>query len=163
MNWATVVLYCQHIDALTCRFDTYGEDRLYGRQDEAGLADSLAFVEELVAAEVGWPKDQSALATPNCPARSRLAAALLLAVCTACRFASCSPHRACVCTACAQVAGGIPSTNVVLGGVSQGGALALAALRLPLQLGGVVALSCWLPLSARPPLVSQANRQASHF
>lgn len=42
---------------------------------------------------------------------------------------------------------GIPSERIVLGGFSQGGALALhSALTFPQKLAGVVALSCWLPL-----------------
>ena len=58
-------------------------------------------------------------------------------------------------TACKQVHGmienemqnGIAANRIVLGGFSQGGALALySALRFPQLLGGVVALSCWLPL-----------------
>jgi phospholipase/carboxylesterase len=44
---------------------------------------------------------------------------------------------------------GIPAERIVLAGFSQGGAMALhAALRWPERLGGVVALSCYLPLAA---------------
>jgi phospholipase/carboxylesterase len=56
-----------------------------------------------------------------------------------------------------QVAAGIAPCKIVVGGVSQGGALALAALRSQQRLGGVVALGCWLPLVDQPPLVSAAN------
>lgn len=46
-----------------------------------------------------------------------------------------------------EIKGGIPANRIVIGGFSQGGALALySALKFPQKLGGVVALSCWLPL-----------------
>ncbi|KAL0270627.1 UNVERIFIED_CONTAM: hypothetical protein PYX00_007975 [Menopon gallinae] len=46
-----------------------------------------------------------------------------------------------------EVKEGISPNRIVLGGFSQGGALALySALTYPAQLGGVMALSCWLPL-----------------
>lgn len=42
---------------------------------------------------------------------------------------------------------GIPPHRIILGGFSQGGALSLyTALTGPVQVAGVVALSCWLPL-----------------
>jgi len=45
---------------------------------------------------------------------------------------------------------GIPAERIVLGGFSQGGAVSLfAAPRLPMRLAGVLALSCYLPLSGR--------------
>lgn len=44
-----------------------------------------------------------------------------------------------------------------MGGVSQGGALALAMLRCPLRLAGVAALGSYLPLADRKPLVSGTN------
>ncbi len=44
---------------------------------------------------------------------------------------------------------GIPAERIVLAGFSQGGAMALfTALRWPERLGGVAALSCYLPLAA---------------
>jgi phospholipase/carboxylesterase len=47
---------------------------------------------------------------------------------------------------------GIPAERIVLAGFSQGGAMALfAGLRWPERLGGVVALSCYLPLAATLP------------
>jgi len=47
----------------------------------------------------------------------------------------------------AEVAAGIPSERIVVGGFSQGGALALyTALTTPHRLAGVVGLSCWMPL-----------------
>jgi phospholipase/carboxylesterase len=43
----------------------------------------------------------------------------------------------------------VPAERIVLAGFSQGGAMALfTALRWPERLGGVVALSCYLPLGA---------------
>jgi phospholipase/carboxylesterase len=47
---------------------------------------------------------------------------------------------------------GIAADRIVLAGFSQGGAMALfTALRWPERLGGVVALSCYLPLAATLP------------
>ena len=41
---------------------------------------------------------------------------------------------------------GIPANRIVLGGFSQGGALALySGLTYPKALGGIIGLSCWLP------------------
>lgn len=46
-----------------------------------------------------------------------------------------------------EVKSGIPASRILIGGFSQGGALALyAALNYPERLAGVVALSCWLPI-----------------
>lgn len=46
-----------------------------------------------------------------------------------------------------EVKAGIPPSKILLGGFSQGGALALySALCYPDRLAGVIALSCWLPL-----------------
>lgn len=46
-----------------------------------------------------------------------------------------------------EVQAGIPAKRIVLGGFSQGGALALfAGLTLSERLGGIVGFSCWLPL-----------------
>ena len=47
---------------------------------------------------------------------------------------------------------GIPSSNVVLAGFSQGGVIALqTGLRYPKPLGGILALSTYLPLAHRLP------------
>lgn len=47
-----------------------------------------------------------------------------------------------------EISDGIPSEKIVVGGFSQGGALALhSALTYPKKLAGVVALSCWLPMN----------------
>lgn len=44
---------------------------------------------------------------------------------------------------------GVPAERIIIGGFSQGGVIALhAALRYPERLGGVLALSTWLPLSS---------------
>lgn len=46
-----------------------------------------------------------------------------------------------------EIKAGIAAKHIILGGFSQGGALALyAALTFPEPLCGVMALSCWLPL-----------------
>lgn len=46
-----------------------------------------------------------------------------------------------------EISGGIPANRIILGGFSQGGALALyTGLTSTQALGGIVALSCWLPL-----------------
>nr|XP_014332546.1 PREDICTED: acyl-protein thioesterase 1 isoform X2 [Bos mutus] len=51
----------------------------------------------------------------------------------------------------------IPSNRIILGGFSQGGALSLyTALTTQQKLAGVTALSCWLPLRASFPQVSDA-------
>lgn len=50
----------------------------------------------------------------------------------------------------AQCAQGIPSERIVVGGFSQGGAIALhGGLRHPVPLGGIIALSTYLPLPDR--------------
>jgi phospholipase/carboxylesterase len=49
-----------------------------------------------------------------------------------------------------EVARGVPAQRVVIAGFSQGGAVSLYLVpRYPERLGGVVALSCYLPLGAR--------------
>lgn len=46
-----------------------------------------------------------------------------------------------------EIRSGIPASRIIVGGFSQGGALALyAALTYPEQLAGVIGLSCWVPL-----------------
>lgn len=58
-----------------------------------------------------------------------------------------------------EVAAGIPTKRIVIGGFSQGGALALySALTFPEPLAGVIALSSWIPLHQRFPAVSETNR-----
>lgn len=54
-----------------------------------------------------------------------------------------------------EIAAGIPSNRIIIGGFSQGGALALySALTYAQPLAGVIALSTWLPLHQRFPGVS---------
>merc|ERR1712013_589908 len=56
-----------------------------------------------------------------------------------------------------EVKAGVPSDRIMLGGFSQGGALALyTALHTEHKLGGVIALSCWAPLHKQLP--GQATR-----
>lgn len=53
-----------------------------------------------------------------------------------------------------EVAAGIPTQRIVLGGFSQGGALAIySALTFPEPLAGIIALSAWLPLHQKFPAV----------
>lgn len=55
---------------------------------------------------------------------------------------------------------GIPSNRIILGGFSQGGALAVySALRYNKPLAGVVALSCWLPLFRQFPAAAIGNKE----
>jgi len=65
----------------------------------------------------------------------------------------------------AEVAAGVLRSRVVLAGFSQGGAVALlAGLRSPAALGGVVALSTWLPLAKSfPAQLGAAAREAPIF
>ena len=57
----------------------------------------------------------------------------------------------------AEIKRGIPSERIVIAGFSQGGAIALhTALRFPLKLGGVMALSTYLPLHSK--LASEAHQ-----
>lgn len=54
---------------------------------------------------------------------------------------------------------GIPSNRVLLGGFSQGGALALySGLTYSKPLAGILALSCWIPLHEKIAFASSANR-----
>lgn len=53
-----------------------------------------------------------------------------------------------------EVKAGIPTERIILGGFSQGGALALfSALTFPQPIAGVIALSAWLPLHQKFPAV----------
>lgn len=54
-----------------------------------------------------------------------------------------------------EVAAGISTERIILGGFSQGGALAIfSALTFPQPLAGVIALSTWLPLRQKFPAVN---------
>lgn len=59
-----------------------------------------------------------------------------------------------------QSSSGIASNRILLGGFSQGGALALhTGLRYPKQLAGLAGLSCWVPLHKQYPAeASAANK-----
>ncbi|XP_063976490.1 acyl-protein thioesterase 1 [Diachasmimorpha longicaudata] len=58
-----------------------------------------------------------------------------------------------------EVSAGIPTERIVLGGFSQGGALALySALTYNKPLAGVVALSAWLPLHQKFPAIAVGNK-----
>lgn len=53
---------------------------------------------------------------------------------------------------------GIPSNRILLGGFSQGGALALhAGLTYPEPLAGIMSLSCWLPRHSHFPEAVRAS------
>ncbi|KAJ8670328.1 hypothetical protein QAD02_001587 [Eretmocerus hayati] len=58
-----------------------------------------------------------------------------------------------------EVAAGIPSDKIVLGGFSQGGALALfSALTYSQPLAGVIVMSAWLPLHQKFPGEAKGNK-----
>lgn len=57
-----------------------------------------------------------------------------------------------------QAAQGVPLQRIVVGGFSQGGAVALLALRSRLRVAGVLALSAFVPLPDDAPLVSGEAR-----
>lgn len=61
-----------------------------------------------------------------------------------------------------EVKAGIPPEKILLGGFSQGGALALySALVYPEKLAGVVSLSCWLPLHKSFPAAMKCPKELS--
>ncbi|CAH0546431.1 unnamed protein product [Brassicogethes aeneus] len=61
-----------------------------------------------------------------------------------------------------EIKAGIAANRIVLGGFSQGGALALySALCFPQKLAGVVALSCWLPLRKSFPGAMKTSNELS--
>jgi len=58
----------------------------------------------------------------------------------------------------AEIAAGIESNRIIIGGFSQGGALSLyTAVTTRHKLAGVVALSCWMPLHKQLASLDQAN------
>jgi phospholipase/carboxylesterase len=60
-----------------------------------------------------------------------------------------------------KITEGIPAERIAITGFSQGGAIALhTALRYPKKLGGVLALSTYLPISATLPTEKSAENQA---
>jgi lysophospholipase-1 len=64
-----------------------------------------------------------------------------------------------------EIDAGIPSERIVLGGFSQGGAMAiLSGLTSKAKLGGVVALSCWLLLGKKfKDMATPENKQTPVF
>lgn len=63
-----------------------------------------------------------------------------------------------------EIAAGIPSNRIVVGGFSQGGALALyTALTFNQPLAGVIALSCWLPLHKQFPGIKKSSDEIPIF
>jgi phospholipase/carboxylesterase len=60
-----------------------------------------------------------------------------------------------------KISEGIPAERIAIAGFSQGGAIALhTALRYPKKLGGVLALSTYLPISATLPTEKSTENQA---
>jgi len=58
----------------------------------------------------------------------------------------------------AEVKAGIPSNKIIIGGFSQGGALALySGLTYSEPLAGILALSCWIPLHERLSFTNNPN------
>jgi phospholipase/carboxylesterase len=64
-----------------------------------------------------------------------------------------------------ETARGIPSENILLAGFSQGGAIVLGGgIRHPRRLGGIAALSTYLPIAEKTDAeMSDANRQTPIF
>lgn len=63
-----------------------------------------------------------------------------------------------------ELQSGISASRIILGGFSQGGALALySALTFPQALGGVIALSCWLPLHKQFPALKVSPDEVPIF
>lgn len=65
----------------------------------------------------------------------------------------------------AEIDAGIPSNRIILGGFSQGGALALyTGLTFNKPLGGILALSCYFPLRSKfPEALDSANANVPVF
>lgn len=63
-----------------------------------------------------------------------------------------------------ELKSGISSNRIMLGGFSQGGALALyAGLTLAEPLGGIIAFSCWLPLHRSFPDAKKTSSEVPVF
>lgn len=57
-----------------------------------------------------------------------------------------------------EISSGIPANRIIVGGFSQGGALALySGLTSTQTLGGIIALSCWLPLHKSFPAARKTD------
>ena len=64
----------------------------------------------------------------------------------------------------AEVTAGVPADRILLGGFSQGGALALhTALHIQHRLAGVAALSCWAPLHRQISSAGPTNREIPFY
>jgi len=64
----------------------------------------------------------------------------------------------------AEVTAGVPADRILLGGFSQGGALALhTALHSQHRLAGVAALSCWAPLHRQISSAGPTNREIPFY
>ncbi|CAG9467310.1 unnamed protein product [Pedinophyceae sp. YPF-701] len=57
----------------------------------------------------------------------------------------------------------VPSDRVVVGGFSQGGAIALGMLRTDVPLAGVAGLSTYMPLHTQPGVVAATHKQTPVF
>jgi len=58
-----------------------------------------------------------------------------------------------------EISPSIPSSKIIIGGFSQGGAVALyAAAHTSIPLGGIIGLSCWLPLHKEMESVTLAHK-----
>ncbi|KAK9810851.1 hypothetical protein WJX73_002185 [Symbiochloris irregularis] len=57
-----------------------------------------------------------------------------------------------------EVKAGIPAKRVLVCGFSQGGVMALMALREPVEVGGILGLSSYLPLHMAPTIVAPENK-----
>lgn len=63
-----------------------------------------------------------------------------------------------------EISAGIPASRIIIGGFSQGGALALyTGLTFPQPLGGIIGLSCWLPLHKSFPDAKQTSEGVPIF
>jgi len=61
-----------------------------------------------------------------------------------------------------EIKGGIPSEKIIIGGFSQGGAVALyTALTSDVKLGGIIGLSTWLPLNGSFPAASSGQNSST--
>lgn len=59
-----------------------------------------------------------------------------------------------------EISLGIPANRIILGGFSQGGALAIfSALTYPQSLAGIIVLSAWLPLHQKFPAVRYNHKK----
>ncbi|KAF8244543.1 Phospholipase/carboxylesterase [Wilcoxina mikolae CBS 423.85] len=64
-----------------------------------------------------------------------------------------------------QIGKGVPNDRIIVGGFSQGGAVALlGGMSCPHKLGGIIALSTWLPCPDKvPSILSDVNNETPIF